>query len=497
MASENPPDAASKVPDDQQQNWTDSRNARSNPVPSEDQCLFMSSVTWARDSHELFDYEACHVHKKFYELKRAAKVFRTTLDVHVILDGELLPSHNADFLLYIKEKEGRFSVFPADRNCQHPSSLMPKKLWLIVKDLPNATHQLQEGDVIKLGRYKLKVKQMVKSDCLAPELRLDDGDVPASVVTPLELASMQCRICLLDGGTAEDPLLCPCQCRGSIKFVHLECLRRWINGRLSLTEEQKPSFFFKQLHCELCKNAFPSAVVIDGARVPIVRVPRVEPPFIVLESVATASNKGIYVVSMSLKKELKLGRGHESDVRIPDVSISRYHATIRFLDGEFVLEDHNSKFGTLVSLRKNQPVEDNHPLAVQVGRTVLNLSIRKPSCPFDGVNDVSEESREDVAPREGSAGADVATNSRVSNGPQSTGNASSCAEPAATAERGRRHFQFANRFNFSIPDERVSNADDRDNDEAVIGRDDFPQPIIIRLCPGEELIEEPGPIFLI
>lgn len=45
------------------------------------------------------------------------------------------------------------------------------------------------------------------------------------------------------------------------------------------------------------------------------------------------ANKGLHVVSMGAKKELKLGRGHESDVRIADVSISRYHATIRFSDG--------------------------------------------------------------------------------------------------------------------------------------------------------------------
>ena len=56
------------------------------------------------------------------------------------------------------------------------------------------------------------------------------------------------------------------------------------------------------------------------------------------------------------------GRGHESDVRIPDVSISRYHATIRFVDGSFQLEDHNSKFGTLVSLRKAFAIGDTGEL---------------------------------------------------------------------------------------------------------------------------------------
>jgi pSer/pThr/pTyr-binding forkhead associated (FHA) protein len=39
---------------------------------------------------------------------------------------------------------------------------------------------------------------------------------------------------------------------------------------------------------------------------------------------------------MEERKELRLGRGHESDMRIADVSISRYHATIRFTEGNIV-----------------------------------------------------------------------------------------------------------------------------------------------------------------
>lgn len=72
---------------------------------------------------------------------------------------------------------------------------------------------------------------------------------------------------------------------------------------------------------------------------------------------------------MAVMKECKLvrknldrcthfkGRGHESDLRIADVSISRLHAVIRYQDGAFCLQDHNSKFGTLVALRKATMVE--------------------------------------------------------------------------------------------------------------------------------------------
>jgi hypothetical protein len=49
------------------------------------------------------------------------------------------------------------------------------------------------------------------------------------------------------------------------------------------------------------------------------------------------------------KNTFKLGRGHESDVRVSDISVSRCHAVLKYEnDHHFYLEDNLSKFGTLV-----------------------------------------------------------------------------------------------------------------------------------------------------
>jgi pSer/pThr/pTyr-binding forkhead associated (FHA) protein len=48
------------------------------------------------------------------------------------------------------------------------------------------------------------------------------------------------------------------------------------------------------------------------------------------------------------KSQFKLGRGHESDVRVSDISVSRCHAIIKYENGDFYLEDNLSKFGTLI-----------------------------------------------------------------------------------------------------------------------------------------------------
>ena len=53
---------------------------------------------------------------------------------------------------------------------------------------------------------------------------------------------------------------------------------------------------------------------------------------------------------MHKKNEFKLGRGHESEVRINDISVSRCHAMLHFSNGAFFVEDNSSKFGTLVKV---------------------------------------------------------------------------------------------------------------------------------------------------
>jgi pSer/pThr/pTyr-binding forkhead associated (FHA) protein len=52
-------------------------------------------------------------------------------------------------------------------------------------------------------------------------------------------------------------------------------------------------------------------------------------------------------------RSFRLGRGHDSDLRINDISVSRCHAVIKFKNDGFYLSDNMSKFGTLILIRKN------------------------------------------------------------------------------------------------------------------------------------------------
>lgn len=82
----------------------------------------------------------------------------------------------------------------------------------------------------------------------------------------------------------------------------------------------------------------------------IVEIEKPESDYIILESLNSSSQKLFYIINTEKSKEIKIGRGQDSDVRIvDDISVSRCHAIIRKnLKGEYMLEDNSSKFGTLV-----------------------------------------------------------------------------------------------------------------------------------------------------
>ena len=87
-------------------------------------------------------------------------------------------------------------------------------------------------------------------------------------------------------------------------------------------------------------------------------------PFVMLESMANdrSSARFVFLVKVpdyrttfsenpSIKRRFSIGRGHESDLRIWDISVSRSHTDIEYEDGVFKIKDKLSKFGTLVKTR--------------------------------------------------------------------------------------------------------------------------------------------------
>ncbi len=95
-----------------------------------------------------------------------------------------------------------------------------------------------------------------------------------------------------------------------------------------------------------------------------------------LNQVKDNSNiKSIHIISLT-DDIIKIGRGHESDVRINDISVSRVHALLKYdkISGRLLLRNLKSKFGTLVLLKRPFVIK-NKKIDLQVGRTFIEASL--------------------------------------------------------------------------------------------------------------------------
>ena len=181
-------------------------------------------------------------------------------------------------------------------------------------------------------------------------------EIDCGVVESGEGHDVQCKVCWGSEQTKANPLLNSCKCEGSIRFIHYECLKFWLKQKMAVKEEpNQVSYMWKQFECEICKTPYPYVFKSNGNRYRLVDVelPK-EKNFLWLESLTFEKNSSrmVHVVMPDREhKSFKLGRGHESDLRVSDISVSRCHAILKY-DSErthsYYLEDNLSKFGTLV-----------------------------------------------------------------------------------------------------------------------------------------------------
>lgn len=81
----------------------------------------------------------------------------------------------------------------------------------------------------------------------------------------------------------------------------------------------------------------------EGHTYNLVQYEKPEGDYLVLESLSQEKNNSriIHIIRPTATKDVfKLGRGHESDLRINDISVSRCHARIKLQNGKFMLEDN-------------------------------------------------------------------------------------------------------------------------------------------------------------
>jgi pSer/pThr/pTyr-binding forkhead associated (FHA) protein len=323
-------------------------------VQSEKQANTINVISriWPTSKY-LYDYEASNIIEQKFHLKDTTKIFRVINQIEYISNDN--SERNSEFLIrLVKCKDGFLFDKPL---------MTTKKLWMVIRD----KYILSNGDIFKLGNRKFIVKKII---CNESSDSIDFFSINSESTCLQSISNdHSCRICFLQG-TTDDPLISPCNCRGSIEFVHVNCHRTWINTKLNVLSYTKDSYYYQQIKCEICNLMYIDYMTDDGInKIPIRNILLPKPPYIVLEELY----KGIHVISLAEEKKFKIGRSKKCNMHLTDVTISRCHGIISFHEGNFIIEDNNSRFGTLVHI-KNQMLIKNSKITVQIGSTVLELS---------------------------------------------------------------------------------------------------------------------------
>eukprot|EP01019_Chilodonella_uncinata_P004197 GABU01005088.1.p1 GENE.GABU01005088.1~~GABU01005088.1.p1 ORF type:complete len:395 (-),score=109.77 GABU01005088.1:8-1132(-) len=308
------------------------------------------------------------------------------------------PSNEAEFLLSIKKQERGPEEYSIDiSDDQDPRR--KHKMYLIVRSLKGEDGKMQRGyslrtgDTIKLGRIEFNVVELYTPNShmhnKQSNLKINEEtfDIDTQVI-PKD-TELICRYCLIDQkdnnvDTIDSALVYCCSCAGSAGGVHFACLKNWISNKLvARTNLSTVTYQWKKLECEVCKIALPRKMKFKGKVHELINIERPNSPYIMLERLTATTGQTepvgstITVITPNDGEKIKLGRGHQCDLRISDISVSRVHAMLQYEKdrSEFLIVDNESKFGTLILLNKDYKIK-NDKAAIQIGRTVFTFILK-------------------------------------------------------------------------------------------------------------------------
>ena len=259
---------------------------------------------------------------------------------------------------------------------------------------------INQGDILKFGRVEMKVRTIhlegKNSEAVTTVLKNCFNSTTVnnpSVRTKTTIAKKICRICFGEEEN-ESPLINPCKCSGGVKYVHLNCLQHWLKTKgilRSSTNENCMTLTYKKVDCEICKSILPDIVQNGDKFYEVWNFFDLKfKNYVIFETLLPDSPmsisgpnkyKTVYIVNFSSKNVLRIGRSHEADLRIKDVSVSRLHATIELIknneESEIVISDNNSKFGSIVLLQTDSlPIFQEPVLSVQFGKNLVSFNIK-------------------------------------------------------------------------------------------------------------------------
>ena len=247
------------------------------------------------------------------------------------------------------------------------------KLWKYL--YPSYRHPLNKGDILRFGKLCLRFKSLNlidhKGEQIKNEDRSSDHNDGHMVVEQVEGDDHECRICM-ETQSSVDPFLNICDCARTMP-VHMSCIKKWLKAKCEESQSTNTIFYdLKNIKCEVCNNNYPLTIEWKGkVHVLFNKDLGLNENYAIFEMFEKNSSelKGMTVLFFkSNNMEFKVGRAVDNDIVFNDVSVSRVHAKIFFINNKLEIQDCKSKFG---SHKKITEVYFEH------GRKEIHLQMEK------------------------------------------------------------------------------------------------------------------------
>ena len=119
-----------------------------------------------------------------------------------------------------------------------------------------------------MGRIRLKLSKIVMPNDTILLTSQSNNETTIKINKEIDNVSIlssnklkeSCRICFNHDSDLNNPLISPCKCSGSIKYIHLKCLQESIMaGKYEvISNDDYKLIIYSKSMCEICKEEYPT-----------------------------------------------------------------------------------------------------------------------------------------------------------------------------------------------------------------------------------------------
>ena len=375
--------------------------------------LIIKTKIWKKDTDDLFDFEAEDIKKN------EIKINSFYPETYLISNNEEIFLLNSNQDLQLKSNKNYDSSFLilSEINYSNNSFIINNPIhsfnlkeiikkknqitrtWKISQR--NKESEIKEGDIIKLGRVRLKFDKIcIKNNSIEQNkiniLKQNTNNVHNNSYYNLNLSNNNitnvnqslneskisndknihenineesssnhkyyCRICYRSDSDIENPLISPCKCSGSMQYIHYKCLKHFIDIKMQKKADENFKFYtWKNFECEICKYEYPKYLKYKNTIYPMVDIENDYDSYAICDYTLFDDNKkktfrrGLIIFKMNEENdEITVGRTQSNKIKLKDISVSRNHCSIIKKNNKLYVLDKGSKFGTLIYM--NNPI---------------------------------------------------------------------------------------------------------------------------------------------